>query len=79
MAAGAALFEQRVSLLEQFHSSRDFRHRIAADMAVYKKKTMRLNEMLEVGLVQDGDMLRYKVTATYAVECLKREKHSKSQ
>ena len=30
-------------------------------MSVYKKKTMRLNEMLETGLVKEGELLRYKV------------------
>ena len=30
-------------------------------MAVFKKKTMRLNEMLETGLVAEGELLRYKV------------------
>jgi len=30
-------------------------------MSVYKKKTMRLNEMLETGLVEEGQLLRYKV------------------
>lgn len=28
---------------------------------MYKKKTMRLNEMLETGLVEEGQLLRYKV------------------
>ena len=34
-------------------------------MAVVKKKTMRLNEMLDTGIVQEGDMLRYKARPTY--------------
>lgn len=29
-------------------------------MAVLKKKTMRLNEMLDTGIVKEGDLLRYK-------------------
>ncbi len=31
-------------------------------MAVYKKKTMRLNEMLDEKLVLEGELLRYKAS-----------------
>ena len=35
-------------------------------MAVYKKKTMRLNEMLDEKIVQEGEMLRYKARGLLA-------------
>lgn len=30
-------------------------------MALVKKKTMRLNEMLDTSIVKEGELLRYKV------------------
>ena len=39
-------------------------------MATFKKKSMRLNEMLENKLVREGDLLRYKVHAPLNLQVL---------
>lgn len=52
--------------MQLWHKSPDSWAEVWISMAVLKKKTMRLAEMLDSQLVNEGEMLRYKVIRNLA-------------